>query len=94
MSLLFVLRFINFWNFLSSATAQKLLIVYSRRNRVGSKNRHGLTVKDFWTNALDTNIAIALLNGDESVIRLLNQTETIYLPVIVVGELLSWISTN
>jgi len=30
-----------------SATAQKLLIVYSRRNRVGFKNRHGLTVKDF-----------------------------------------------
>ncbi|NOY28829.1 MAG: type II toxin-antitoxin system VapC family toxin [Planctomycetes bacterium] len=36
---------------------------------------------------LDTNIAIAYLAGEETVVRRLLETEAVYLPTIVVGEL-------
>ena len=38
--------------------------------------------------ALDTNIAIAVLNGQKAVIEKLTAFEMIYLPVTVSGELL------
>lgn len=38
--------------------------------------------------AIDTNIAIKLLNGDEAIDRCLSEYSEICLPVIVVGELL------
>jgi len=38
--------------------------------------------------ALDTNIAIDILNGDEGTIRVLSPYEEVYLPFTVCGELL------
>lgn len=38
--------------------------------------------------AIDTNIAIKLLNGDEAIDRCLSEYSEICLPVIVIGELL------
>jgi tRNA(fMet)-specific endonuclease VapC len=38
--------------------------------------------------ALDTNVAVDLLNGDETVLARLKQYDMIYLPVTVSGELL------
>ncbi|MGI4867318.1 MAG: PIN domain-containing protein [Janthinobacterium lividum] len=38
--------------------------------------------------ALDTNIAVDVLNGKTSIIELLQQFEVIYLPITVSGELL------
>lgn len=38
--------------------------------------------------AIDTNIAIKLLNGDEAIDRCLSEYSEVCLPVIVVGELL------
>jgi len=38
--------------------------------------------------ALDTNVAIAILNNQTSIISFLSQFEVIYLPITVVGELL------
>jgi len=38
--------------------------------------------------AIDTNVVIAILNGRQSTIDLLNDYQAVYLPVIVCGELL------
>lgn len=38
--------------------------------------------------ALDTNIAVAILNGKTAVVELLQQFDDIYLPITVSGELL------
>jgi tRNA(fMet)-specific endonuclease VapC len=40
------------------------------------------------TLALDTNIAIDFLNGKSTIVHLISQYETIYLPITVCGELL------
>jgi tRNA(fMet)-specific endonuclease VapC len=36
---------------------------------------------------LDTNIALALLNGDREVQKRLEEAQAVYLPIIVIGEL-------
>jgi len=36
---------------------------------------------------LDTNAAIAALNGDSAVLKLVDEAETVYVPSIVLGEL-------
>lgn len=38
--------------------------------------------------ALDTNVAIELLNGKQEIIKIVQQYDSIYLPVTVCGELL------
>ncbi len=38
--------------------------------------------------ALDTNIAISLLNGDEEIVQNIKSFDSIYLPITVCGELL------
>lgn len=36
---------------------------------------------------LDTNIVIALFDGDSHIIKKINQSEEVYIPVFVLGEL-------
>lgn len=42
------------------------------------------------TVALDTNIAIDLMNGKEETLQFVKQFQTVCLPVTVCGELLCW----